>query len=182
MKIDYFTIDGAPGKYFMCGPYKASMSVSSCASMYRAEKGVHAGRHMHCRGCPIGAFHAGEKPVASRGLFGSLICPRCQRGASRLVTGVCVSCVNRQYEVVRGVNAKGRAPVRLLPLAPMEMALREDSRIVVAMVPLSSSRVEVILRALRSRPGVRAFGRRASSRRFIDQLSGGLFSTVRIRL
>ena len=180
MKVEYFTIDGAPGKYFMCAPYKASLSVTGCAGLYKAEKGVHAGNHMHCRGCPIGAHHAGEAPVSAPGLFGSLICPRCHRGSTRLVRGVCMSCVNRQYETVRGVNARGRPPSRLTPLAPMSMTVMEDGRVVVIDVDLSSGHIEVILRALRSRPAARSFGRRSSFANAIERHAGAIFAPRRV--
>lgn len=159
MKVEYFAIDGAPGKYFMCAPYKASMSVSGCAQLYKAEKGVHAGRHMHCKGCPIGAHHAGEAPVSRA--YGSLICPRCHRGSTRLVRGVCMSCVNRQYELERGVNARGRPPLRPTPLAPMRMSVvLADGQAVVVEAERCSSQAELCLRALRVLPTVRSFGAR----------------------
>src|SRR5690348_2187748 len=109
----YFEMPGAPGRYFACGPYKSSMSVASCEGMYRAEKGTKNGRHPHCAGCPVGALHAGEALPSASTLYQSKICPRCTQPASRIVRGVCVSCINRQYEIERGINAKGSAPSRL---------------------------------------------------------------------
>jgi len=183
MKITYFSIEGAPGRYFVCAPYRSTMSTASCAAMYAAEKGSHAGRHLSCNGCPIGAHHAGEKPVAAPGLFGSLICPRCHRGSNRLVRGLCVSCLNRQYEIVRGVNAKGKAPTRLAPLAPMSIAAMEDGGPVVVDTELSANRLEVILRALRSRPGARSFGRRGGAiAPMLAQGTGDLFEVRHARV
>lgn len=181
VKVEYFTIEGAPGKYFHCEPYDATVSTAACAALYLDEK-AHPGTHPACRGCPIGAMHAGEKLPTARTLYKSKICPRCLRPSTRFVKGLCISCINRQYEVERGRNARGKPPVKLQPLAPMAMALREDGRVVIAKVDLSSSLVEIILRALRTRPDVRAFGRRSSSSRFIARFAGDLFSPPVVRL
>lgn len=163
MKVEYFSMDGAPGRYFQCAPFRASMSVSGCAGMYRAEKGVHSGLHPYCNGCPIGAHHAGEQPVSAPGLFGSLVCPRCGRAAHRLVRGLCVSCMNRQYEFIRGFNAKGGPLLRMKPLVQMSRNAVENDKPVIVDVGLSSGWSEVVLRTLRSRSGAAAFGRVKSS-------------------
>src|SRR5690606_26241625 len=45
---------------------------------------------------------------------GMRICARCHRYASRLIGGyACVSCRNREYEAIRGRNAKGTRPVKI---------------------------------------------------------------------
>jgi hypothetical protein len=39
-----------------------------------------------------------------------LRCLRCERGSTRLVAGLCISCCNREHEIRRGSNARGYAP------------------------------------------------------------------------
>lgn len=157
IKPAYFDMPGAPGKYFRCEPHKATMSVASCVGMFKAEKGRNNGRHPHCAGCPIGAAHAGEKPPAS-GLFGSRLCPRCTNPAARFVRGVCVSCINRQYELERGVNAKGSAPSRLAPLVSLSLAYAIDGEARLTTFPKVTGCVEAMLRVLRTQPGEVEFG------------------------
>lgn len=149
----YFEMPGVPGKYFQCDPYKSRMSVASCAGMYRAEKGRANGRHPHCNGCAVGALHAGEKAPARAPLLGALVCPRCTMPATRIVKGVCVSCINREYEIVRGVNAKGSAPSRLKPLHQAAVLFCADGEVQKAAFPRVTGRLEAVLRVLRTRPG-----------------------------
>lgn len=157
MAVVYFEVEGAPGQYFRCEPYRSTMSVVSCAGMYRAEKGRQNGRHPNCHGCSLGAEHAGEKPVTV-GLFGSKLCPRCTRPAARIVKGLCVSCVNRGYEIERGVNAKGSKPSRLKPLMPVALAFSADGDAKVVIYPRVTGRLEAMLRVLRTQPGDVEFG------------------------
>lgn len=154
----YFELPGVPGKYFRCSPYQSSMSVTSCAGMYRAEKGRQNGRHPHCNGCAVGALHAGEAPPVESAYLGSKICPRCRQPAARIVKGVCVSCINREYEVVRGCNAKGSAPVRLKPLGPVAVSYAADGEVRATTFPRVVDRVEAVLRVLRTQPGEVVFG------------------------
>lgn len=149
----YFDMPGAPGRYFVCAPYNSTMSTGSCAGMYRAEKGRQNGRHPHCSGCPIGAVHAGERPPAAAGMFGAKICPRCTFPATRIVRGVCVSCINREYEVVRGVNAKGSPPSRLKPLYPLALTYTADGESRSTCFPRVTGRIEAMLRVLRTQQG-----------------------------
>lgn len=158
MKVpDYFEMPGAPGKYFRCEPYKSTMSVASCTGMYKAEKGRQNGRHPHCESCSLGAVHAGEKPPASA-MFGAKICPRCTKPAARIVRGVCVSCINREYELDRGVNAKGSPPSRLKPLGAVALAYACEGEARVTVFPKVTGRVEAMLRVLRTQPGEVEFG------------------------
>ncbi len=76
-------------------------------------RGEAAEQFAKCRGCAIGAAHAGEAAVSYSVLYGSRhICPRCGRGTGRRLIGGsrCISCYNRELEVRRGRNAKGTAP------------------------------------------------------------------------
>lgn len=61
-----------------------------------------------CRGCAVGAEHAGEvaqpAPVPAR-------CCWCERPGQRLIWGVfCISCANRFLECVRGKDRRGNRP------------------------------------------------------------------------
>lgn len=172
--VVYFQIAGAPGEYFQCQPMRATLSQRACAQMYAAEKSARAGSmHAHCRGCAVGALHAGER--APTPLFGALICPRCARGALRLVRGVCVSCINRQYEVVHNRNARGGAGPSL-QLATLRMLLLEDDGgVLQARTGLSSGRLEVIWRALRTREKTRHFHVRSPHGTAHRILGGALF-------
>ena len=175
----YFQIDGAPGDYFACKPLRATLSTAACAQRYERDNGPHqSGTASSCRGCAIGALHAGGK--APSPLYGSLICPRCERGAARLVRGLCVSCVNRQYEFVRGRNARGGAAPRL-ELAPLGvLVMDDDGSMVCAHTELAASYVEVIWRTLRTRPNARYFHPRLPQA--IRMLRGDLFEPPKVKV
>jgi hypothetical protein len=123
--VEYFTVDGFSGRYFACARY-GTLSVMACARNFEAApQAIKAGRLEGCVGCSIGALHGGRNhaeiaavPQASR----PRVCVRCRRsgceadsrlvGRMRLVRGhtICVSCYNREREVVHGANAKGGTP------------------------------------------------------------------------
>jgi hypothetical protein len=89
--------------------------VKTCAGMWGEANKANAvpERLMRCRGCVVGARHAGAGDVNGHPLRGTGVCARCERSEFRLIGGnVCVSCRNREYEWVKGKNAKGSAPVR----------------------------------------------------------------------
>jgi hypothetical protein len=121
--VIYSPIDGAPGlQFFDCQPYRARLTTKSCASRWRTAQratGMAAARLEKCRTCPIGAAHAGEAVTYFSPLFGRPICCRCGKVSMRrmILRGrLCISCVNRQYEFIRGRNAKGNPPKNLAPL------------------------------------------------------------------
>ena len=101
---------------FQCPTQPGSLILSpkSCADMYqrgkRAEKWETA---HHCRGCPIGAKHAGESvPVLAP--TSTERCTHCGETAFKLVYGrLCVSCYNRLAEALTGKNARGKVPKKL---------------------------------------------------------------------
>lgn len=177
--VTYFQIAGAPGEYFRCDPLRATLSTRACAQMYQREKRTRSGQHPHCRGCEVGALHAGER--APTPLFGALVCPRCARGAMRLVRGLCVSCVNRQYEVTRGRNARGGAGPRL-QLAPLEVVLYEDDGLMQARCGLAAGLLEVIWRALRTRANARSFHVRSPHGATFDMLRGAIFTPPAVQV
>lgn len=120
MNVEYFESDLLPGKpMFRCERMAASLQVSACAGMWReANAGGQApDRLFRCMQCPIGAQHAGVADANMSPLRGTGICSRCHRTDLRLIGGnICVSCQNRQYEFIKGSNAKGKAPVKCMPL------------------------------------------------------------------
>jgi len=116
--VTYYRIADAPDFYFRCERYRASLSVKVCAKRWRTAQqaqGFELERLEHCRGCGVGSCHAGVPPVAYSPLFGLGVCKRCLRGGARFIArhGVCVSCVNRFYEVLKNRNSKNTPPVKL---------------------------------------------------------------------
>lgn len=60
-----------------------------------------------CKRCSVGAAHAGGQPAPAT----ARECIRCDRRGGKLVRGLlCVSCYNRQQEVVKGRDRRGRTP------------------------------------------------------------------------
>lgn len=115
---DYFTMDLVPGKaFFRCDRMRATLSTEACSGMWKRADELDDGSHNACRLCPVGAVHAGEVAASMSPLKGTLTCARCHRTAARLIRAmVCVSCYNRQREVLIGRNAKGTTPVKLQAL------------------------------------------------------------------
>lgn len=117
VSVTYKTLDGVPGQYFDCPYIGGMLSVKSCAAMYceaMSPKGLKEGRRIACRACELGALHAGvPSTVASASRFlGVSYCSRCHGDARRLIRGsICVSCYNREREVLIGKNAKGGKPI-----------------------------------------------------------------------
>ncbi len=116
----YFERPELPGKkHFQCDRLLAAISVEACAGMWRQANDNNVESRQRCKRCPLGAIHANEPDASLSAIKGSLICARCRRPASRLISGEhCVSCKNREYEFVKGRNAKGSRPVKMTPLVP----------------------------------------------------------------
>lgn len=104
--VTYFEL--LPGfQAFRCEPLKASLSAKSCAANH-SEK-----RNESCVQCPIGQHHAGEQGMRVHRAKPTGVCVRCERRTTRrmLGHGICISCYNRQREVLRGRNGKGVRPL-----------------------------------------------------------------------
>jgi hypothetical protein len=119
--VAYINYPGLTGtKLFRCEPYRATLTTIACSKRWRESqttRGQDSSQVEKCRGCPLGAIHSGEQPVFYSALFDMAICPRCRRGATRIIGNTrCISCYNREREWVSGKNAKGTKPVRLKPL------------------------------------------------------------------
>ena len=123
--IEYSVMPETGLDIFRCNTRSATLSVESCARMWTAAQdaeGRKAERLEMCRSCPIGACHAGGEVKRISRYYGSSICPRCRRGATRMIEGTrCISCYNREREIRSGKNARGTAPSKLAPLFPIEV-------------------------------------------------------------
>ena len=113
--VIYFAPAYAPHlQLFRCHAQHMDLSREACASF-------HLRRHtVACARCPIGAHHAGRRAPAETATRNE--CVRCQRqdGARRLIHGrICVSCFNRQGEVIRGYDRKGNVPRLTLHVADL---------------------------------------------------------------
>lgn len=117
--VEYFERPEIPGQAaFRCVKLSATLSVSSCATMWRQANHDNVERLNRCKTCPVGAVHAGETAASMSPFMGQCICARCQTRAPRLIgKHLCVSCYNRQREYIIGKNSKGSAPAKMRPLA-----------------------------------------------------------------
>jgi hypothetical protein len=156
--VDYRAIPGAPAPSFECVRYRAQLLTTACSKRWRqaqTAKGFAADAIERCRGCPIGAQHAGEKIVRYSSLFGKDICSRCGRGSGRRLIGGtrCVSCANRQYESIKGRNRKGTRPT----MAPLEKRtisyVIEGGGVEELTIQHSRDMVELMMATLRNRRG-----------------------------
>lgn len=165
-KIEYRTLEYAPGKYFDCPSY-GLMKLESCARNYTdAPTAIKAGRLAKCIGCEIGRKHAhAPKPEAApklRSIQYRPVCVRCRRdgtaegtrliGRLRLVRAktVCVSCFNREKEVLAGRNSKGAKPKKWGGLFYTRAAYIVDNKAIVVDLPNPViDRIEVALTMIR---------------------------------
>jgi hypothetical protein len=115
--IEYSRVPGFDRDLFRCSTWRATLSVPACAGRWReaqVAKRERAEELRLCRGCEIGAAHAGEKFIERASNFMDKRCPRCRRGTMRRLIGqrLCISCYNRGREQRLGRNAKGSAPIK----------------------------------------------------------------------
>ena len=163
-EIRYFRHDGIDGDYFECPSGMGSLSTRSCAANYSlamSPQGLREGRRITCRSCPVGALHAGVPQgggSVSR-FVGSGICARCQREAPRLIRrAICVCCYNREREVLRGKNAKGKRPVRCRAVQKVRMAVILGSVCETRQFDVVASLAEARIITLRSEAKACVFG------------------------
>lgn len=167
--VEYFSVELAPSlKMFRCEAMRATLSTSACAANWKAahaqqepvklapgqqprESHALAGERLwKCKTCPIGALHAGQEHASLSSLKGSLICGRCHRGAMRLVGAhLCVSCWNRERELIVGRNGKGRAPVKLVDIHARQLLVFENGERKVVRRARTASFEELYVMALR---------------------------------
>lgn len=155
--LEYLAVEGVPGRYFRCDRYGLMRDEACGRSFAAAPEVARGGRLGACVGCEVGRAHAAV-PVTEPGP--TRVCVRCRRSAAdidsvgrvRFVRGglICVSCFNREREVVKGQNRKGSKPA--LVLRSFEVGVVDESqRLAPARLPLARDRVEVALTAIRQR-------------------------------
>lgn len=161
-KIEYIQMPGISGDYFNCSRLHATLSTKSCAQNWRdAMANPGTLRLHHCKGCPIGALHAGEAGNLVSPLFGSSICARCHEGGRRLLQGrLCICCYNRQLEALKGKNAKGSAPKKLSAAALHRRLVKysQAGKVAECAVDLSRDTTELLIGILRGAKGNVQFG------------------------
>ena len=106
-----------PLELFECKARQARLTKRGCQGQWekaQADKPEPWQSLWHCRSCPVGAQHAGVVQPVHQDEALAKLCPRCGRLTERMIKGrLCISCYNREREVVRGKNCKGNAPVRV---------------------------------------------------------------------
>ena len=156
--VEYSVVVGVPGRYFACPYGMGTLSSDSCSRSYQMSMspiGLREGRRVTCRACPIGASHAGvPSDVASASQFLGLgYCSRCVGDARRLIRGsICISCYNREREVLIGKNAKGSRPIYGKAVSSRTLSCVFDGRKVVQVRRMDkvTSRLEAFLSILRT--------------------------------
>jgi len=117
---NYFELAEALGvKFFRCAKLRSTLSTRACGTNFKRAQHLRpdqiASAHI-CASCPLGAHHLGVAFVRRSALWNLDLCPRCRRYCARIINGTrCVSCTNREYEWVRGFNAKQTKP-KMKPL------------------------------------------------------------------
>lgn len=160
-KIDYFEIPELPGKpLFRCEKRRASLSAEACAGLWT--KGNQKGaddRFWLCKGCQVGAQHAGVGDATLSPIYAAALCARCHRGTTRLIGGhLCVSCYNRSREWIKGRNARGNAPVTHPDLFRMSIRYRVGGAVKVLARDDVAAPIELVVAALRDEPKQVTFG------------------------
>lgn len=159
--IEYFEHELLPGrKMFRCDKLHGTMQVTACGERWKVANSDDAdGVHSGCKNCPIGARHAGVGEINQSPLRGALVCARCHRGTTRLIhRHLCVSCYNRQRELIHGRNARGSVPKKIKPLEKRRVALCVDGKVKIRESEYTADHVELIVAELRDNIKPVAFG------------------------
>lgn len=170
--VEYFEMQELPGrKYFRCDKLRATINTEACAVQWRKANRANDESCSRCKCCPVGAIHAGETAASMSPLKGTLTCARCHKRATRLIgKHLCVSCVNRQYEYLKGKNAKGTKPVKLAALEPRTLHYLHGAQRRSLHLPLSVDTDELIVAALRDSLNTVTFQFRANMAGLPQQL------------
>lgn len=138
MPTGYASVEEALADTFVC-TRRDHLRVTrhGCAGLFikaNGRKAPHSWEGMAaCRGCPLGARHAGRKaaPPKDHPLVGA-VCVRCLRQSAHLVwKKLCPSCDARQGEVRRGKNAKGTRPrMWAAKLAPRTVMVQSGDNVI----------------------------------------------------
>jgi len=146
-------------EFFDCQRLHASLSTSACAQMWRSTNQGRSERFSACRACFVGASHAGIENATHSPIAGALVCARCGRGATRLIhQHTCVSCFNREREIIRGRNARGVMPTKLPPLEPRSIHFLTDGAVRRVRLERTVSTSELLLATLRDAVHTVVFG------------------------
>lgn len=148
--VEYFELAEIPGKaHFRCVKLSASLSVGSCAQMWRQANHDNLERLGRCKTCPIGATHAGETAASMSPLMGQCLCGRCHKTATRLIgKHLCISCWNREREFKIGRNSKGTKP-RMAALGRRSIRYFVAGQACTTTIDLTADTTEVIVAILR---------------------------------
>jgi hypothetical protein len=149
--VEYFERPELPGvPAFRCEKLAATLSVKSCADMWRKANHDNLERLSRCKTCPIGAGHAGETAASMSPYMGTTVCARCQTMATRLIgRHLCISCYNRQLEWIKGKNSKGSRPTKMKPLARRTVRYFADGAPIILTLDHTASTEEMVVAALR---------------------------------
>lgn len=149
--ISYRQIPEMPGAaFFDCSRLHAGLTTTACSAMWRTANEGRSERYAACRGCVVGAAHAGVSNASRSPIRNALVCARCARGATRLIhRHLCVSCFNREGELIKGRNARGMVPTRLAPLAPRQIFYRANGRVYAVRREHTTHAGELVIAAMR---------------------------------
>ena len=147
MTIELFQCPNIPGNL--------SLTKNSCAAQWqkalttKPEKG---GSLYECRGCELGAKHAGVENVTFRKPSSiDRICTRCHKPTSKfLYKRICISCYNRGLEVLKGKNARGTRPVKHGDLVAIRLAYIVKGVTMVVLIENVTSRLEAEMAVIKS--------------------------------
>lgn len=144
---------------FTCPRHAGNLRLmpSSCADMWRRGRRAHREDTLwHCRGCEIGARHAGLKIATAKAateadtIAGDDTCIRCGKRPNRLVSkALCIGCYNRCCEFVKGLNARGLFPKCAKPLHKFRATLtlpNDESKAVAAWTCTLRDFIAIVLR------------------------------------
>jgi len=127
---------------FVCPRHAGALLIApaACARMYARGKKAAPWDAAHlCRGCEIGARHAGE-PCAGSPTRGDMTCVRCGRASFRLIGAcLCPSCYNRQRELVTG-RYRRLAPPGGFSVAPVSVTAQNGDSVCLFAASLGEAR------------------------------------------
>ena len=148
--VIYFKRDDYDGQLFECERRDAVLSPNSCAVMWSNANGSKSCpiNLTKCHNCPVGAHHSGCDVSGSSQQLN--LCARCNRPSVRMVRDrICISCANREYEVLRGVNARGCFPSKHPPLHKISIRYRYGGSVILWGGELVTNSVEAMMSVIK---------------------------------
>jgi len=146
-------------KLFEClrQPGRLKLTKAACAHSWKVEKRNRNPEktRIFCRNCSVGAMNAGEESIIDSDTHSIVgVCARCLKQSHRFVYGrICISCANRGYEWIKGINARGQVPVRVPPLFPVTIKCRVDSEVMTKRFDNVASILEAEIGVCKKLPG-----------------------------